>query len=135
MLKAASGALKDAGILPRPGRNEKTRTGFGAAMGIEFDYGATDFHLRWRNFGADERIKDALAPPLTANRTLGALGGIVASRIAREFKLGGPCFTVSAESASGIKAMDMGIQSLRTNETDLFYAAQWTWRAISERPF
>jgi PfaB family protein len=120
MLKAATNALKDAGIAVRPGKDEEPRTRFGAAVGIEFDYEATDFHLRWRNSHGDETLKDSLAPPLTANRTLGALGGIVASRIAREFKLGGPCFTVSAEAASGIKAIEAGIESLRSGETDTF---------------
>ncbi|MBI9091401.1 MAG: hypothetical protein JEZ12_19490 [Desulfobacterium sp.] len=120
MLKAATNALKDADIAVRPGKNEPPRTRFGAAVGIEFDYEATDFHLRWRNNQADETVKDALAPPLTANRTLGALGGIVASRLAREFKLGGPCFTVSAGAASGMKAIGAGIQSVRSGETDTF---------------
>ncbi|MCP3901937.1 MAG: hypothetical protein GY707_19695, partial [Desulfobacteraceae bacterium] len=58
--------------------------------------------------------------PLTATRTLGALGGIVASRIAREFKFGGPCFTVSAGNSSGLKAIDIGIKSLRSGETKVF---------------
>ncbi|MCP4117205.1 MAG: type I polyketide synthase [Desulfobacteraceae bacterium] len=120
MLKAATGALKDAEIPVRPAGDDEPRTRFGAAIGIEFDYEATDFHLRWRNNNADETVKDALAPPLTANRTLGALGGIVASRIAREFKLGGPCFTLSAEAASGMKAIETGIESLKSGETDTF---------------
>ena len=34
-----------------------------------------------------QELRDRVHPPLTANRTMGALGGIVASRIAREFKI------------------------------------------------
>ena len=131
MLKAAMAAIKDAGIAPRPGKDQSPRTRFGAAMGIEFDHGATDFHLGWRqnHRGDNTSIATPHLPPaehalqfapLTANRTLGALGGIVASRIAREFQLGGPCFTLSADAASGIKAIEVGINAIKTGETDLF---------------
>ncbi len=60
---------------------------------------------------------------MTFNRTLGALGGIAASRVAREFKLGGPCFTVSADAASGMKALEVGTRSLAAGETDWFICA------------
>lgn len=120
LLTAAKGALKDANISHRPLEKDAPRNHIGCAIGIEFDYGATDFHLRWKNHNLDEKQKDALSPPLTFNRTLGALGGIVASRVAREFKLGGPCFTLSAGSASGIKAIETGVHSLSSGETDIF---------------
>lgn len=120
MLKAAMGAVLDAGISPRPGNHDPERTRFGAAIGIDFDFEATDFYLRWKAWKADDPLKDALSQPLTANRTLGALGGIVASRVAREFKLGGPCFTVSAGAASGMKTIDIGVASIQTGETDTF---------------
>ncbi len=128
MLKAAMGAIKDAGISPRPEKGER-RTDFGAAIGIEFDYGATNFHIRWRlkeeesksqgMIDSESSIK-IVNSPLTAERTLGALGGIVASRVAREFKLGGPCFTVSAGALSGIKAIEIGVESLQRGETKVF---------------
>lgn len=120
MLKAARDAMQDAGFSLRPGKDQGPRTGFGAAIGIEFDFGAADFHLRWSVGSRDDSIPDLLSPPLTANRTLGALGGIVASRIAREFKLGGPCFTVSAQAASGLKAVEIGVNCLQSGETDVF---------------
>ncbi len=120
LLKAAKGALEDANITPRPLADESPRVHLGCAIGIEFDYGATDFHLRWKINNQDQALKDAISPPLTFNRTLGALGGITASRVAREFKLGGPCFTLSAGSASGIKAIETGIHSLSSRETDVF---------------
>lgn len=120
LLKAAKGALEDAKISPRPLEGEPQRDHIGCAIGIEFDYGATDFHLRWNINHMDEEQKNRLSPPLTFNRTLGALGGIVASRVAREFKLGGPCFTLSAGSTSGIKAIEAGIHSLSAQETDAF---------------
>ncbi|MCP3873846.1 MAG: beta-ketoacyl synthase [Desulfobacteraceae bacterium] len=120
LLKAAKGALEDAKINPRPAADDPLRQYMGCAIGIEFDYGATDFHLRWKINHLDKSLKDAISPPLTFNRTLGALGGIVASRVAREFKLGGPCFTLSAGNASGIKAIETGIHSLNSRETDVF---------------
>ncbi|MFH1152311.1 MAG: beta-ketoacyl synthase N-terminal-like domain-containing protein [Pseudomonadota bacterium] len=120
MLKASKLAIMDAGISPRPENDTPERTRFGAALGIDFDYEATDFHLRWRCLEVSPDLADAMAPPLNDNRTLGALGGIVASRIAREFKLGGPCFTVSAGECSGLKTLEIGLNSLDSGETDMF---------------
>jgi len=128
LLKAAKKALEDAGISPRPLKEEPQRDDMGCAIGIEFDYGATNFYLRWKmdhpnekpDGKSDQKSKDDISPPLTFNRTLGALGGIVASRVAREFKLGGPCFTLSAGSASGIKAIETGVHSLISHETSVF---------------
>ena len=120
LLKAAKGALEDANIEPRPIDRELLRHTMGCAVGIEFDYGATDFHLRWTAESSDENLKNRLSPPLTFNRTLGALGGIVASRVAREFKFGGPSFTLSSGADSGIKAIETGVHSLSSGETDVF---------------
>ncbi len=120
LLKAAKGALEDAGIAPRPLETDPPRHNMGCAIGIEFDYGATDFHLRWTAGSATENIKTLLSPPLTFNRTLGALGGIAASRVAREFKLGGPCFTLSSGADSGMKTIETAVHSLSTGETDVF---------------
>ncbi len=120
LLKAVYGALKDANIDPRPLIGEQPRDYIGCSIGIDFDYGATDFHLRWQINGLDEVLKNHISPPLTFNRTLGALGGIVASRVAREFKLGGPCFTLSAAQASGIKSIETAVHSLSVYETDVY---------------
>jgi len=120
MLKAAKGALEDAGIPPRPGVSESPRHRMGCAVGIEFDFGATDFFLRWHHHDQPGHILDQITSGLNFDRTLGALGGIVASRIARAFKLGGPCFTLSAGAASGLKAVEIGCRSLSRGETDIF---------------
>jgi len=133
MLKVARGALLDAGL---PLHQE--RPDMGGIIGIEFDYEATQFHLRWNlvnhivhwqrqlglealskketeNWLAD--LKTALGPPLTAARTLGALGGIIASRVAREFRFGGPSYVVSQDAASGTRALEIAVRSLQKNET------------------
>jgi len=135
MMKVSAGAMEDAGLQLR-----KVRPRMGAVIGMDFDYEATNFHLRWNlfnkfsffkknlNIDVDDTkmlrwqraLQDALSPQLTHERTLGALGGIIASRVAREFRLGGPCFTVSGEETSGMKALEIGVRSLQQNETDLF---------------
>ena len=120
MLKTAKGALEDANIRPRPLKTDPIRIKTGCAIGIEFDFGSTDFFLRWKLHENDNSLRDKISPPLNFNRTLGALGGIVASRIAREFKLGGPCFTLSAGAASGIKSIETAVHSLSSFETDTF---------------
>ncbi len=135
MLKVAAAAMDDAGLERR-----KKRLDVGAVIGIDFDFEATNFHLRWQLSNLSNRwlegyegnrqtkenrawlnsLQDACNPPLTANRTLGALGGIVASRIAREFRLGGTSFVVSCEEASGLKALNIGVRALQRNETQAF---------------
>ncbi len=135
MLKVASAAMQDAGF-----RLRKDRPDMGALIGIDFDFEATNFHLRWQlvnlipqwinnlgrhRFGEElgawiESLQKACHPPLTAPRTLGALGGIVASRIAREFRFGGPSFVVSCEEASGLKALAIGVRALQQGEAEAF---------------
>ena len=110
MLKVAAAAMQDAALPLRA-----DRPAMGTIIGIDFDMEASNFHLRWhltrlldgwmkkyeRHPVKSEKnswleaLKDACNPPLTASRTLGALGGIVASRVAREFRFGGPSFVVS----------------------------------------
>ena len=135
MLKIAAAAMRDAGFALR-----EERPDMGAIIGIDFDFEAANFHLRWHLFNVIDRwteklgwnpqnsekhtwlesLQDACNPPLTASRTLGALGGIVASRIAREFRLGSPSFVVSCEEASGLKALDIGVSALQQNEAEAF---------------
>lgn len=127
MLKVAADALSDAGLPPRADRPQ-----MGAVIGMGFDMEATNYHLRWSAsagllllsvaFQPDESFRhavmDACSPPLTSARTLGALGSIVASRIAKEFRLGASSFVVSCEEASGLKALEIGIRRLQLQEAD-----------------
>jgi PfaB family protein len=109
MLKIAAKAMQDANL---PMKAERPR--MGVIIGTEFDYEACNFSLRWSQHNQPEKH----GHPLTASRTLGALGGIVASRIAREFRFGGPSFIVSGEEIAGLKALEIGVRSLQQNETD-----------------
>ncbi|MDM8541825.1 beta-ketoacyl synthase N-terminal-like domain-containing protein [Desulfococcaceae bacterium HSG9] len=133
MLKVCAQAMRDAGLPLRANRPD-----MGVIIGLEFDYEATDFHLRWDmpnhietwlkqsdlqlsdTAKADwlEKLKDAIGPPLTHARTLNALPSIAASRIAREFRLGGPGFVVSCEAASGLRALEIGVRALQNGEMD-----------------
>ena len=65
-----------------------------------------------------EELRQAAGPALSANRTMGSLGGLVASRIAREFRIGGPSFTVSCDETSGIQALAIAVDWLRRGELD-----------------
>ncbi len=136
MLKVASNAMKDAGLVNKADRTERPRTS--VIIGMEFDFEATNYHLRWNLYNLvqkwineselnlDEKetnlwlesLRNTSGPALTNTRTLGALGGIIASRIAREFRCGGPSFAVSCEEASGLKALEAGTRSLQQNEID-----------------
>jgi PfaB family protein len=133
MLAVAASALDDAAM---PRRDERPR--MGCIIGMAFDLEDTNFHLRWRlpALVADwqqkhrmsmtpreqqawtEALKDSLSPPLTHARTLGSLGGIIASRIARAFRLGGPSFVLSGEELSGFKALAVARQALQRHEVD-----------------
>lgn len=130
MLKVSKSALGDAGI----GTFSEERPRFSVLVGIDFDYEATNFNVRWDIYNLAGRLKgetaaewleslrDECGPALTPVRTLGALGGLVASRIAREFRFGGPSFVVSGETASGMRALEIGVRSLRQGEIDLALA-------------
>ncbi len=133
MLQVAAAAMTDAGLTAT---SERPR--MGVVIGLDFDYEATDFHPRWSLFeqvwrwrrlyfpDLDDKtveswctaLQEITAPPLTASRTLGALGGIVASRVAREFRCGGPSFSISAEAASGNRALEIGVRFLQQQEAD-----------------
>lgn len=136
MLDVAKSALEDAG----DPELEPSRSG--VFIGLGLDLRTTDFHFRWTMkkratdwaqragfeagaVGATEwidRLCDGAGPPLTADRTLGALGGIVASRIAREFHIGGPSHSVSSEGTSGLRALDVAIRALQRRELDVVLA-------------
>ena len=133
-LVSAAEALVDAGL---PLREARPRAG--VIVGMSFDFETTDFDLRWwldaqaRRWAAAiglspmeqqifewiESLRGELGPALNAASTMGALGNIIASRIARECRFGGPSFAVSAESASGVAALDVAVRSLQLGETDL----------------
>ncbi|MDO8806622.1 MAG: beta-ketoacyl synthase N-terminal-like domain-containing protein, partial [Elusimicrobiota bacterium] len=132
MLDTAAKAVADARL------GEKGMDNAGVFIGLGLDLNTTNFHFRWSlsetarrhaeergwNLSAKEEtdllsvLRETAGPALSANRTMGALGGIVASRIAREFHVGGPSFTISSEETSGLRALEAGVRSLRSGELD-----------------
>ncbi len=129
----ASEATRDAGW-----SGDRPRLKAGAIFGLGLDLNSTNFHARWmllnqaRTWNARhglnleddqlaawvDQLRESIGPALSANRTMGALGSIVASRVAREFRLGGPSFTVSSEETSGLRALDVACGWLRSGELD-----------------
>ncbi|RIK69172.1 MAG: type I polyketide synthase [Planctomycetota bacterium] len=134
MLEVAANALEDAGIPLRAPRPDAA-----AVIGLALDFNTTNFHLRWwlpgqarrlaRAIGIEltsdeeaawvERMLAGMPPALNATRTLGALGGMIASRIAREFQFGGPSFGVSCDEASGLRALEIAVRGLRAGEISM----------------
>lgn len=114
MLRVAASALDDC----RTGGDESgDAPGSGTFIGLGLDSNTTNFHLRWSRIAAGTHA-DAAGPPLSANRTMGALGSIAASRIARSFHFGGPSHTVCSEEASTARAVELGIRALQRGELD-----------------
>jgi PfaB family protein len=133
MLEVAAQAAKDANISRRQ-RAERA----GVLIGLNLDMDTNDFHLRWalpaalRDWAhqagvdlSDEEFEQLLAQlraeasdALDSTRTLGALGSIVSSRVARELNLGGPSFSVSSGDASACKALEIGCRALQRQELD-----------------
>ena len=132
MLDAAAGAIADAKL------GEEGRDRAGVFIGLGLDFNATNFNFRWSLEGRSRewaralgyelseaeraqwtsKLREAAGPALSANRVMGALGGIVASRVAREFSIGGPSFTVSSEETSALKALEVAVRALQRRELD-----------------
>ena len=115
MLTTAAAALDDCHGEASAATTDDPRTG--VFIGLTLDPNTTNFHLRWaaKARGADP---DVVGPPLTADRTMGALGSVAASRVARAFHFGGPSFTVCSEEAGAARAVELAVHALRTNEID-----------------
>ena len=133
MLQTAADALDDAQIAT----DHDAHLNSGVYIGIELDMNTCNFHWRWQceqqmrdgPLGTGQRavqsvdvlnaLREAATPYLNADRTMGALGGIVASRIARWLGAGAGSFTVSCEQASALKALQIAMRALRRQEINL----------------
>jgi acyl transferase domain-containing protein/3-hydroxymyristoyl/3-hydroxydecanoyl-(acyl carrier protein) dehydratase len=62
--------------------------------------------------------RDAIHPAQSAASVVGTMPNLVANRINSQLDLAGPSFTVSAEEASGLAALEIGVRALRTDEAD-----------------
>lgn len=108
----------------------------GVFVGVGLDYHATNYSFRWsmqelldrwrRELGLVlrkeeldqwlEAMRELVHPALTPNRVMGSLGAITASRVARALRIGGPCYTHSAEEISGLRALETGMRALQQRE-------------------
>ncbi|MEU9408887.1 beta-ketoacyl synthase N-terminal-like domain-containing protein [Streptomyces sp. NPDC048281] len=64
------------------------------------------------------QVQEAFGDLLDAAQVVGTMPNIVANRISSQLDLGGPGFTVSAEQASGIVALELGVRALRAGTAD-----------------
>ncbi|MEU5715849.1 beta-ketoacyl synthase N-terminal-like domain-containing protein [Streptomyces sp. NPDC020403] len=65
-----------------------------------------------------ELAREAFAPPMTAEGVVGSMPNLAANRISTQLDLAGPGFTVSAEEASGLVALELGARAVRSGEAD-----------------
>ena len=132
MLEVADDAARDA----RMGKDDNQSTG--VFIGLGLDMNTTNFTMRWSLLNKArewaqcwglrlspqelaewvDELREAAGPALSANRTMGALGSVAASRIAREFRCGGPSFTVANQENSGMRALELGVRALQQREVD-----------------
>ena len=124
MLQTAADAVADAG----GGGGERC----GVFVGLGLDLNTTNYHLRWSELASGGRepaggssevghrpAHAGRSPePLTADRTMGALGSVAASRVARLFGCGGPSFTCCSEESSSATALQLAVRALRLGEID-----------------
>lgn len=121
MLKTVSGAMSE-----MTSDTQTEKIDWGTFIGISQDFDASNFASRWAikadsaKYNITEtdtsELADAISPPLNHPRTVGSLGGIVASRIAREYGIGGPSHTFSSSENSGLSALEAAVRSLQNNE-------------------
>ncbi|MGE4632333.1 MAG: beta-ketoacyl synthase N-terminal-like domain-containing protein [Planctomycetota bacterium] len=115
----------------------------GLFVGLELDPRSSLYHLRWmlpgrvrlwfEELGLEidpvqlqqwiSTLQDEVSPPLDANRVMGSLGSIAASRLARDVGAGGPSHTVSNDEIGAYRALELAIRSLQDGHVDLAMAA------------
>jgi acyl transferase domain-containing protein/3-hydroxymyristoyl/3-hydroxydecanoyl-(acyl carrier protein) dehydratase len=130
MLFTAEKALKDAYGTIEPSENT------GVFIGIGLESSVNLLTCRWQfdvmvdewceklgvAISAEDRtewiegLKANFGRELTTDSTMGNLGGIVASRVAREFGFGGPSYALSNEEHSGTDAFQLGFKAIQRGE-------------------
>ena len=96
----------------------------GIYMGMQCDTEIARYGARWRLADSSlqgealEAAREQVAPELVSAGVLGTMPNIVANRLNAQFDLLGPSFTVSAEQASGLVALQLAARALRHGELD-----------------
>lgn len=65
-----------------------------------------------------DAAREAFTPPMTAEGVVGSMPNLAANRISTQLDLAGPGFTVSAEEASGLVALEIAARAIRSGEAD-----------------
>ncbi len=95
------------------------REGTMVLVGMGCDPEVARYGARWRAPFMDGRPeREAFTPVLRSAGVLGTMPNIVANRLNAFLDLAGPSFTVSAEEASGVVALDLAARALRAGEAD-----------------
>src|SRR3989442_7853455 len=88
-------------------------------VGMGCDPEVARYGARWRApYRAEQVDRDAFAPVLHSAGVVGTMPNITANRLNAQLDLAGPSFTVSAEEASGLVALELAARALRTGEVD-----------------
>ncbi len=131
LLQVTREALKHSGM-------EDVGESTSVLVGLGLDPRSSLFHLRWmlpekgrawlKELGIEARqedverwietLQDESSLPLDANRVMGALGSIAASRLARDLGAGGPSHTVSNDDLGGFRALEQAINQLQEGTCD-----------------
>lgn len=90
----------------------------GVFVGATLDPATTHYQLRWSRLATNDLDTDTDTEPLNADRVMGSLASIIASRITRELRAGGPSFVLSDGHASGAVALDAARRALERGEID-----------------
>jgi acyl transferase domain-containing protein/NAD(P)H-dependent flavin oxidoreductase YrpB (nitropropane dioxygenase family)/NAD(P)-dependent dehydrogenase (short-subunit alcohol dehydrogenase family)/acyl carrier protein len=126
-LLTAQSALADAGYAERPFRRDRTSVllgagGGGAALGVGYTVRSSLPMLL--GDGAAEVVEalDGALPEWTEDSFPGILMNVAAGRIANRLDLGGANYTVDAACASGLAAISLAAQDLRSGRSDMAIA-------------
>ncbi|WP_190823621.1 beta-ketoacyl synthase N-terminal-like domain-containing protein [Saccharopolyspora pogona] len=115
ILEAAREAVRDVSLV-------RDRTMVLIGMGCDVEVARYPTRTRVAsNLGESEQREqypNAFAPVLDAPAVVGTMPNVVANRINAQLDLAGPSFTVSAEEASGLVALEIGERALRSREAD-----------------
>ena len=125
---AVLAAARDLAPLTEAQMPEKT----GIFVGMGADPEVARYGARWRVASnaaawqlspeAVSSTKDSVVPALQSAGVLGTMPNIPANRVSSQLDLRGPGFTVSAEEASGLVALEVGARMVATGELDLALA-------------
>ena len=148
-LRVTKDAIDDAGFkvdpsnpfLVAPNGEGVDKTRVGVFMGVDIDPRSADYAFRWiapiiaaDSLGAEGVLtpedREAFInnvranhcdSPLNASRVIGALGSLVASRVARYVGAGGSSFTINEGNVSGIRALRLASQAIERGDLDLAF--------------